>query len=309
MGARILTLLALAITAVGGASATTLFDAGLGTTPSAQGWPLLRDPIFGHSVSESVGTGYTTLDSRNPISDKGGYFSEDPFFGILVHPDFPVTLDRIAGFTVRIDLRIIAETHPPRDDNNDGVDDRAGFSVILVTDDLAAIEIGFWEDAVWAYEDDAFDANDFFTHAESVALDTTAQSRSYALTILDDRYTLRVDGAPMLSGPLRDYSGFTGSPNVYAIPNFAFFGDDTSSAESAVELAYVEITDDAPPHCVGDIDGDGAIDLSDLAGLLAAFGACDGDVGYSVDADLNGDGCVELADLAGLLAVFGTFCG
>ncbi|MCA9242498.1 MAG: hypothetical protein KDA32_00980 [Phycisphaerales bacterium] len=293
----------------GSASAAPLFDASLGTTPSAQGWPLLRDPILGHSVSETLGAGFTALDSRNPISDKGGYFSEDPFFGVLRHPAFPATLDRVAGFTVRVDLRIVGENHPPRDDNGDGLDDRAGFSLIVVTDDLSAIEIGFWDDQVWAYEDDAFVAGDFFTHAESALLDTTAQLRSYALTILGDRYTLRVDGATRLSGPLRDYSSFTGSPNVYAIANFAFFGDDTSSAEGAVELAYYDITDDAPPHCPADLNFDGVVDLSDLAGLLAAFGACAGDAAYSISADLNNDGCVELADLAGLLAAFGTSCG
>ncbi len=60
--------------------------------------------------------------------------------------------------------------------------------------------------------------------------------------------------------------------------------------------------------CAGDVDGSGSIDLADLAGLLAAFGAEEGDAGYVPAADLNSDGSVDLSDLAGFLAVFGSSC-
>lgn len=60
--------------------------------------------------------------------------------------------------------------------------------------------------------------------------------------------------------------------------------------------------------CPGDLTGDGAIDLADLAGFLAAFGTSTGDPGYILLADLDFSGTVDLADLAGLLAVFGTSC-
>jgi hypothetical protein len=59
--------------------------------------------------------------------------------------------------------------------------------------------------------------------------------------------------------------------------------------------------------CVGDLDGDGDVDLSDLAILLAAYDTCDGDPFYNPDADLDDSGCVDLADLATLLAEYG--CG
>ncbi|MCA9243016.1 MAG: hypothetical protein KDA32_03605 [Phycisphaerales bacterium] len=48
------------------------------------------------------------------------------------------------------------------------------------------------------------------------------------------------------------------------------------------------------------------VDLADLAGLLAAFGACEGDPAFSLFADFDANGCVELADLAGVLAAFGS---
>lgn len=54
------------------------------------------------------------------------------------------------------------------------------------------------------------------------------------------------------------------------------------------------------PRRAGDLNGDGAIDLSDLAIMLDAFGTV-----HSC-ADLDGSGTVDLPDLATLLAAFGT---
>ena len=58
--------------------------------------------------------------------------------------------------------------------------------------------------------------------------------------------------------------------------------------------------------CLGDLDGDGQIGLSDLATLLAHYGATSG-VTYE-DGDLDEDGDVDLSDLATLLSVYGTTC-
>jgi hypothetical protein len=55
----------------------------------------------------------------------------------------------------------------------------------------------------------------------------------------------------------------------------------------------------------GDLDGDGDVDLSDLAQLLAAYGACLGDPDYDPAADLDDSGCVNLSDLATLLSNYG----
>jgi hypothetical protein len=59
----------------------------------------------------------------------------------------------------------------------------------------------------------------------------------------------------------------------------------------------------------GDVDGDGDVDLSDLALLLAAYGACEGDPNYNAAADLDGDGCIALTDLALLLSNYGYGAG
>jgi len=60
------------------------------------------------------------------------------------------------------------------------------------------------------------------------------------------------------------------------------------------------------PPVPGDTDGDGDVDLTDLAVVLAAFGSCAGDPGYNPNADFDGSGCVDLTDLALLLANYGT---
>ncbi|MFN0136655.1 MAG: LamG-like jellyroll fold domain-containing protein [Phycisphaerae bacterium] len=63
---------------------------------------------------------------------------------------------------------------------------------------------------------------------------------------------------------------------------------------------------DLPP-CPGDLNGDGVIDLFDLASLLANFGTPSGAHGGM--GDVTGDGSVDLTDLATLLANFGSGCG
>jgi hypothetical protein len=59
----------------------------------------------------------------------------------------------------------------------------------------------------------------------------------------------------------------------------------------------------AGPACPGDLNGDGAVGLSDLTILLAHFGAAGG--AGSADGDLDGDGDVDLSDLTAFLAASG----
>ncbi len=59
------------------------------------------------------------------------------------------------------------------------------------------------------------------------------------------------------------------------------------------------------PGVPGDVDGDGDVDLADLAALLAAYGGCAGDPHYNPAADIDDSGCVDLVDLATLLANYG----
>jgi hypothetical protein len=58
--------------------------------------------------------------------------------------------------------------------------------------------------------------------------------------------------------------------------------------------------------CPGDLDGNFAVDLADLAIMLANFGTTSG--ATAEQGDLDGDGDVELQDLALILAAFGAEC-
>lgn len=60
---------------------------------------------------------------------------------------------------------------------------------------------------------------------------------------------------------------------------------------------------DACFTCIGDLDCDGSVDLSDLAQLLSNYGQTTG-MGWT-DGDMDGDGDIDLADLAALLANYG----
>lgn len=290
--ARTVLLIWFCVVPIRGAGAQVLFDAALGTAPSAQGWPFIANS--GNSVTETVFANYTTVDSLSPITDQGGYFSEDPILGILTHPDMP-TIDRSVGYQIRFDVRVNAETHvlgPPGDDDGDGLEDRAGFSVIAISEDLEGIEIGFWENRVWAQDDDLVLPGNLFTQAEGSALDTTAEILRYDLRVFDDSYQLIPGGgvAPVIAGRLRNYTNFAGGLDPYEIPNFLFLGDDTTRAEAQFDIAYIEI----------DALGDPAADAD---ALVAAIVAGTDDPFF----DLTGDGLVNSADLTEWLCVSGNF--
>lgn len=62
------------------------------------------------------------------------------------------------------------------------------------------------------------------------------------------------------------------------------------------------------PRCAANLNDDNVIDLSDLTGLLSAFGTCEGDPGFVPEADVNNSKCIDLGDLAYLLSVYGNVC-
>ncbi|MDX2038824.1 MAG: hypothetical protein SFX72_19410 [Isosphaeraceae bacterium] len=205
----------------------TLFDGTLGTTPGAQGWLYLTNPVFGAKATQTPGPSGTILDTQAVQTEQAGWFSR---LGGFAHPSMP-TLDRSLGFTVRLDLAVLAESHASIH--------RAGFSLIVLGQDLRGIELGFWTDRIWAQSD-----NPLFTRAEEAIVDTTA-SAGYLLSVAGNQYTLYRNGGAILDGPLRDYSSF-GTP--YNTPSFIFVGDDTSSASARVNLAGVGVSLTAVPE-------------------------------------------------------------
>lgn len=70
---------------------------------------------------------------------------------------------------------------------------------------------------------------------------------------------------------------------------------------------FVILPNVTQPACPGDLDGDAATDLNDLARLLSHFGVAGGALPNLGDVDADHD--VDLDDLSILLANFGTACG
>ena len=209
-----------------------LYDGALGGTPDSQQFTYI-DASFGAAGNTASG-GVTTLDTTSANGISAGYFRNYP-----ADSGWP-TLSRATGYTIKFSAQLVSESHA----NNN----RAGFSVIALSSDLQGIEIGFWEDEIWAQHDDT--TGSLFTHAEGV-IPTSSITNTlvpYELTILGDRYSLSISHTEVLTGPLRDYTAFAGFPDVYESPNFIFLGDNTTSAQAEVQISTVSvITNSTPP--------------------------------------------------------------
>lgn len=209
---------------------SVLYDSSLGSLPNAQQFIYLTIP-FTPQATQIYSNGVTILNTMPVQSEMAGYFAR---------PEAVPALQRTQGFTFTFTIQIDEEAHVGND--------RAGFSVIVLSEDLLGIELGFWEDRIWVQE--GGEPPDLFTQAEGVAYDTTAVLTTYHLTILSDTYTLLANQTPILTGPVRDYTAFSGTPDPYETPNLIFLGDNTSSARAQTRLAYMAITtpmDDPEP--------------------------------------------------------------
>lgn len=203
----------------------TLYDGAQDTLPSAQGWVFLftKGP-----PPQAMDAGAALLDTRSTAAIIAGYFaSQAGFFGSTA--PVPV-LSRTAGFTLTFTMQLLDEQH--------NRNSRAGFSIIALGSDARGIELGFWQNRVWAQEGGT-DA--LFTQAEGASYATGAALTRYDLTIHGDTYELRADGMPLFGGPVRDYTAFQGTPNPYKTPNFLFFGDNTRSAAGRFRLGKVAL--------------------------------------------------------------------
>ena len=213
--------LSLSLGGAAGASAATivLYDGALGGLPSEQGMVFSAFPSG--SVTPTSSGGVTNLNSTGSNAYQAG-------FGALS----PLALDATLGYSLEFRAEILAESHS-------GNPVRAGFSVIMVgADPTASIEIGFQDGRVFAQNDDPLfgdppaDTNPGFNPVDMGFVD-------YSLAVLGDSYTLFANGAAVLNGDLRDYTGFGRPP--YTFPGTIFLGDNTSSAMANVNLSRVAL--------------------------------------------------------------------
>ncbi len=202
-----------------GQKTLVLYDAASGAIPSETLMDFTDFPPGAASLAYSDGG--TVMDtSPSGMGTFAGWVS-----GQASTPGFPI-LDRTSGFQVNFTLQVERETHT----NNN----RAGFSLILLDQDAKGIELAFWENEIWAQNDDR--TGGLFTHGEGVAFPTTGLTE-YQVSIVGDTYTLTANSEQLLTGPVRDYSKFDGFPDPYETPNFLFWGDDTLRCGGAYPAA------------------------------------------------------------------------
>src|SRR5215813_1102350 len=132
------------------ASAATLYDGSMGTAPASQGWLYNKPP----GATETLISDAVRLDTTSASSVQAGYSK-------LSQP-----MPLVPGFVLGFDVQIQSESH--------ATPDRAGFSVIALSNSVLGIEVAFWAGEIWVQ-------NAGFTHGEGVAFDTTAARTHYDL--------------------------------------------------------------------------------------------------------------------------------
>ena len=212
--------LALAGVAATPAVALSLYDPSLGSLPGAQGWSTAASGGLG---SQAVVGGMLQFDSTGIAVSAFGHGRTAP-----------QVLDTVAGFTLHWQLQIRNEVHSS--------DNRAGFSLLVQgADQTQALELGFWQDSVWALGYSPGGADSGFVRAATAAIDTTAGLRSFSLTVAQNSFSLAADGVPLLSGALRDYPTLGLSTLPYGFSSYLFFGDNSSRGESVAQIGAIDL--------------------------------------------------------------------
>jgi uncharacterized protein (DUF2141 family) len=89
-------------------------------------------------------------------------------------------------------------------------------------------------------------------------------------------------------------------PANYTIAAAATILANNFTAEAQAPQVYVRI--------VGDVNGDGKVDMNDIGTAARAFGSQPGDLKWNPDCDLNHDGKIDLKDIGLTARNFGQHC-
>ena len=130
-----------------------------------------------------------------------------------------------------------------------------------------------------------------------------------------NQYCASLTGTPSVQGSYRVDIYVTGWVTVFGFPFsqeevFGSFvldlGELGCTNEEAINYNPNAVVDDGScllETCLGDVDGDNSVTVSDLLEVLAEFGCTEG-----CTTDISGDGATTVADLLELLSVFGSSC-
>lgn len=145
------------------------------------------------------------------------------------------------------------------------------------------------------------------THAAVMAHFFGTDSVAFTITSEDPFYAALFGRA---GAPPRSYTSFSQAAienwrsRVYIGVHWDWDGQDAYQAGSALgQWISSHFLKEATP-CPGDVNGDGAVDFTDLNAILVYFGQA----GPGFPADLNGDEAVGFSDLNEALVFFGQSC-
>lgn len=145
----------------------------------------------------------------------------------------------------------------------------------------------------------SYDSSGFFTGYNDMSIDAQVTT-GWGAVPLDTPVHLQVYTLTTICS----HSNATATIDTHvSLPGgavFEFVDPEAVVSVDSVQGSIVRnVWQNAEP-CVADIDGNGAVDVTDLLDLLASWGPCGG-----CAADLDGSGTVDVTDLLAMLAAWG----
>lgn len=147
-----------------------------------------------------------------------------------------------------------------------------------------------------AYSD--FPKNGGFPYCpeRSATFTITDSTSSYSKTLTNNpMYVLSLDGAYDLSFKLPSYEARSGNCTIY-VSSCPYYDGDVATNSIIFDFEIV---------LIGDINGDGVVDIFDAILLSAAFGSTPSAPNWNPKADLNGDDIVDIFDAIVFSSHFG----
>lgn len=144
----------------------------------------------------------------------------------------------------------------------------------------------------------------------SIAINVTAANQGsvpeqdlsltvYANTSVIDTQTISISTDGIMTVIFsRNTTGFArGNYTITAVAEGTF--DEMNTTNNTFDAGYVTVT------VLGDIDGNGKVNLADFVHLALAYGSQPGQARWNPNADINGDGIVDVLDLNILAQYYG----